>query len=68
MIKLKRFQLPVAKCRTTAFDFERASLALLARHQHRRAIALSLPMTREWRDPVTHRVATVVHQGVGCNG
>ena len=35
MIQLRRFKLPVATRRPNAFDFERASLALLEQHQRR---------------------------------
>ncbi len=68
MIKLKRFQLPVATCESTTFDFERASLALLARHQHRRVSVLSLPTSGEWRDPLIFRVNAVTQRGVHRNG
>jgi hypothetical protein len=35
MIELRRFKLPVATPKLSAFDFERASLALLAQHKRR---------------------------------
>jgi hypothetical protein len=55
MIELKRFQPPPAKCLSSAFDFERASLALLAARQHRGTNTRSLSMASEWRDPATFR-------------
>lgn len=68
MIELKRFQLPVATCQSNAFDFERASLALLYIHQHRRVTVRSLPVHSEWRDPVPFRCDTLVQQGEHRNG
>jgi hypothetical protein len=55
MIELKRFQPPSAKCLSSAFDFERASLALLAARQHRGTPTASLSLASEWRDPATFR-------------
>jgi hypothetical protein len=55
MIELKRFQLSLATNQSNAFDFERASLALLSMHQHRRVTVQSLPVPSEWRDPVPFR-------------
>ena len=68
MIELKRFQLPVATCQSNAFDFERASLALLSMHQHRRVTVQSLPVHSEWRDPLPLRCDTLVQQGDHRNG
>ena len=68
MIELKRFQLPVATCQSNAFDFERASLALLSMHQTHRVTVRSLPVHSEWRDPVPYRCDTLVQQGVHRNG
>jgi hypothetical protein len=68
MIELKRFQLPLATNQSNAFDFERASLALLSMHQHHRVTVRHLPVRSEWRDPVPFRCDTLVQQGEHRNG
>ena len=68
MIELKRFQLPLATNQSNAFDFERASLALLSMHQHHRVSVSCLPVRSEWRDSVPFRCDTLVQQGVHRNG
>jgi len=68
VIQPKRFQLLLVMSQAAAFDFERASLALLARHQHRGATAVSLPAGGEWRNLATLRANTNVRQGVHHHG
>ena len=68
MIELKRFQLTLATSQSNAFDFERASVALLSMHQHHRVTVRSLPVRSEWRDPLPFRGDTLVQQGVHRNG
>jgi hypothetical protein len=67
MIELKRFQRQLATCQPT-FNFERASVALLARHQRRNACAHDLPMISEWRDPPAFRCNFVAQRGVSHHG
>lgn len=68
MVELKRFQLRLVKTHSNAFDFERASLALLSKHRSRRATVHSLQVRSEWRDPVSLRWDTLVQQGGRSNG
>jgi hypothetical protein len=68
MIELRRFQLQEPKCQSNAFDFERASVALLSMHQHRGDIVLNLQMRSECRDPATFQQHAVVQQGVHRHG
>ena len=68
MIELKRFQLPLAKCPSKTFDFERASLDLLAKHQHRRLDKDSLPMSGGWHDVATFQRHSMVLQGAHHHG
>ena len=68
MIELKRYQLRAPTCPSNAFDFERASVALLSTYQHRGAIALSLPIPTDWRGPVSFQNNTVIQQGVHRHG
>jgi hypothetical protein len=68
MIELQRFQLPLATGRSNTFDFERASLALLAKHKHRRVGADSLKVTSEWRDPAIFRRDSIGQQGAHQHG
>jgi hypothetical protein len=63
MIELKRFQLPLATCRTNKFDFERASLALLAKHRNASVVADNLQLTTEWYDPTIFW-----HENIGSQG
>jgi len=51
MIELRRFKLPMAKRQTIAYDFERASVALLARHKCRKPEESSVRLAREWSEP-----------------
>ena len=68
MIELRKFQLPASAGRSRAFDFERASLALLTRHQHRRTKADSLPVRRFSRDPGSFLCDTIGEQGANHHG
>ena len=68
MIELKRFQLPFAKCRSITFDFERASLDLLAKHKHRRLDKDSLPMAGGWHDEATFQRHSMGLQGAHHHG
>ena len=68
MIELQRFQLSLATGRSNTFDFERASLALLAKHKHRRVGADSLKVTSEWRDPAIFRRDSIGQQGAHQHG
>lgn len=52
MTELKRFQPRLAKLHSLPFDFERASVRLLAQHQQPvRRPAPQVELTSEWRDP-----------------
>ena len=68
MIELKRFQLPLATGRSNTFDFERASLALLAKRKHRRVDADNSKVTREWCAPATFRPHSIAQQGAHQHG
>ncbi len=68
MIEIKRFQLPLATGRSNAFDFERASVALLAKHKHKRGGTDSLKVTGEWCDPMIFRRDGIVQQGAHQHG
>ena len=68
MIELKRFQLPLAMGRSNVFDFERASVDLLAKHKHRRVGVDSLKVTSEWRDPEIFRRDSIGQQGAHQHG
>ena len=68
MIELQRFQLPLATGRSNTFDFERASLALLAKHKHRRVSTDNLKVTREWCAPATFRRDSIAQQGAHQHG
>jgi hypothetical protein len=35
MIEIEELSIPLAACRSSAFDFERASVILLAKHKHK---------------------------------
>jgi hypothetical protein len=64
MTELTQFQLRLIKRQSTAFDFERASLALLARHQrHHHSYAIHVPLRSEWRDPMVCRSTLIGSQG-----
>ena len=68
MIELKRFKLPSAEGRSNAFDFERASVALLAKHKHKRGGTDSLKVPSEWCDPVIFRRDSIGQQGAHQHG
>ncbi len=68
MIELKRFQLPLATCRSNPFDFERASLALLAKHKQRSTTNDGMPMAGEWRDPAVFRRDSMGRKGAHHHG
>jgi hypothetical protein len=68
MIELQRFQLPLATVRSNTFDFERASLALLAKHKHSRVGVDSLKVTSEWREPAIFRHDSIGQQGAHHHG
>ena len=68
MIELQRFQLPLTTGRSNMFDFERASLALLAKHKHRRVGAYSLKVSSEWREPAIFRRDSIAQQGAQQHG
>ena len=68
MIKLRKFQLPASTGKSSAFDFERASLALLTRHQHPWTKADSLPVPRSSRDSAAFLCKTIGEQGANHHG
>ena len=68
MIELGRFQLPLTTRRSNAFDFERASLALLAKHQSRGAVGSRRRTASEWREPMPPHSISIVQQGVNHHG
>ena len=68
MIELRKFQLPASTGRSSAFDFERASLSLLTRHQHRRTKADSLPVPRSSSDSAAFLCETIDEQGANHHG
>ena len=67
MNKLGQFQLLLVTRPLTALDFERASVALLARYQVRGHVAPDVPIRSEWRDPIATRHHSHV-QGSRCHG
>ena len=68
MIELRRFQLPLATRKSNAFDFERASLTLMAKHQHHGAVVVRAAKASVWLDPAPPRSKTDVQQGVNHHG
>ena len=68
MIELKQFRLGAVAPQSNAFDFERASVALLARYKPNRATAASGVLAREWRDLLNFRGNATVQQGVQDHG
>ena len=63
MIELRRFKLPLAKRQFIAYDFERASVALLAQHKCRKPNEASVTLAREWSDPAALRMDCMSGQG-----
>ena len=63
MIELRRFKLPLAKRQTIAYDFERASVALFARHKCRKPNEAIVALAHEWSDPVALRMDCMSGQG-----
>ena len=55
MIELRKFQLRRVTCQSPVFNFEHASLALVARFKVTSQLAANLPLHSEWRDPVAFR-------------
>jgi hypothetical protein len=68
MIELRRFQHSLATGRSKAFDFERASLILLAKLQNHGAIAISYARPGDRFDPCPPRSKAIVQQGVNHYG
>ena len=68
MIELKRFKLPLASGRSNTFDFERASLALLATHKYRPVGTLNLKVTTECLEPAIFRLDSIGQQGAHQHG
>jgi hypothetical protein len=64
MTELTQFQLRLIKSQSNAFNFERASVALLARHkcQHH-SHEVHVPLRSEWRDPTVCRPTLIGSQG-----
>jgi hypothetical protein len=67
MNELGQFQLRLVTRPSTALDFERASVALLARYQVKGHVAPDVPIRSEWRDPIALRHHSHV-QGSRCHG
>ena len=63
MTELTRFQLRLIQCQSPAFNFERASIALLASFKRRHHLALTVSMDSEWRDPAGWRIDATSRQG-----
>ncbi len=67
MIELRKFQLRRVTCQSPMFNFEHASLALLARFKVTSQLAANLPIHSEWRDPVAFRHSSTL-RGVRHHG
>ena len=67
MNELGQFQLRLVTRPSTALDFERASVALLARYQVKGHVAPDVPIRSEWRDPIALRHRSYVN-GSRCHG
>ena len=63
MTELTRFQRRLIKFQSPAFNFERASLALLTSFKRRPQIAFTVSMDSEWRDPPRFRIDSTARQG-----
>lgn len=68
MIELKQFRLGAVASQSNAFDFERASVALLARHKPHRTVAASVVLPLDWREPVSFRGTAAAQQGAHHHG
>ena len=68
MIELKQFKLPLAECRSKTFDFERASLNLLAKHKPRRLDKDSFPIADGWYDEAKFQRHGMGQQGAHHHG
>ena len=63
MTELTRFQRRLIKFQSPAFNFERASIALLATFKRRHHLATTVSLDSEWRDPPRFRIDTTARQG-----
>ena len=68
MIELKRFQHSLAIGRSKVFDFERASLDMLAKRKHQGAIAYGSPSPCKGLDLIPLMGKAILSQGVNHNG
>jgi hypothetical protein len=68
MIEKRRFQLSFATSRSKAFDFERASLDMLAKHKHQGASAYGSPSPCKRLDLIPPMGKVILSQGVNHNG
>jgi len=67
MRELARFQRRLNHCQSVAFNFERASVALLCRlrqnHHQDVTVPVSPTLGSEWRDPARYRLVHRPHEG-----
>lgn len=63
MTKLARFARRLIKFQSPAFNFERASVALLASFKQHRRLAITPSMESEWRDPPAFRIDVTTRRG-----
>ncbi len=63
MTELTRFQRRLIKFQSPAFNFERASVALLSSFKLHRRLAPIPSMNSEWRDPPAFRIDGAALQG-----
>ena len=63
MTELTRFQRRLIKFQSPAFNFERASVALLSNLKQHRRLAPIPSMNSEWRDPPAFRMDGAAGQG-----
>ena len=63
MTELTRFARRLIKFQSPAFNFERASVALLASFKQHRRLAIISSMESEWRDPPAYRVGVTARPG-----
>ena len=68
MIELRQFKLPLTTRRPNAFDFERASLALLAKHQSPGAVGPRRRTASALHEPMPPHSISIVQQGVNQHG
>jgi len=64
MTELKRFQRRLIKFQSPAFNFERASVALLSSFKQYRRLAIIPSTNSEWRDPTAFRIGATTRRGI----